>query len=453
VLYDRPSAALRVLLVAENISLRLSGETLLPYYYLEGFRRSGINVRAICHARVRDDLCEDLDPAAFARISFVEDSRAQRWLYRIGKRLPYRIDDLVFNQLIHILTQIRMRAAVKRLVRNHEIDVVFEPAPIAPKALNFLSGLPVPLVIGPMSGAMDLPPAFRDMEGPLVRAAIGLSRAAAALLHHVVRGKINAAALIVGNEQTRRALPRGVKGKIHHVAESGVDLERWEPRVYTEEAPDRPVRFIFCSRFVDWKGIRYLVEAFLPLAREGGVQLDLVGDGELFETIAQQVAAAGVGDAVRLHGRLALPDYIRLLRDTDVYVTPSLRECGGIAMLEAMAIGLPVIGINWGGAAQYTSAACAILVDPVSKPALVTGLTGAMRRLAASYSLRRSMGEAARRHIVEADLGWQSKADRVADILRQVVQHRRAPPAKAAAPPQRREAAEAAPDPIPSSIR
>jgi glycosyltransferase involved in cell wall biosynthesis len=423
-----PAASLRVLLVAENISLRLSGETLVPYYYLEGFRKSGIEAWAICHARVREALREDLDAAMFARVSFVEDSWIQRALYAIGQWFPYRIEDLIFNQLIHVVTQLRIRVAVQRLIADHHIDVVFEPAPIAPKALSFLYGLSAPVVIGPMSGGMDLPPAFQDMESPGVRRAIGAARSLASRLHAVVRGKPRAAALIVANEQTREALPPNVHGKIHMLFESGVEIARWEPRAYSDLVPTKPVRFIFCSRFVDWKGIRYLVDAFLPLARDGGVQLDLVGDGELFDEIARQIALSGVSDAIQLHGRLALEDYTALLRETDVYVTPSLRECGGMAMLEAMAIGLPVIGVDWGGAAQYTTTDCAILVAPTSKSALVDGLTAAMRQLAGSYALRRTLGEGARQHVIDTDLSWQSKADQVAEILREtVVQHRCAP--------------------------
>lgn len=417
-----PAAPLRVLLVAENITARWSGETLVPWYYLRDLSAAGCTVHAICHARVRDDLRADLPADAFARIAFVEDSATQRLLFSIGRRLPYRIGDLIFDQLIHVVTQWQMRGQVRRLVGENGIDVVFQPAPIAPKALSFLSRVGAPVVIGPMSGGMDLPPAFRFMEGPVVRAAIRCGRMGAALLHQAVPAKRRAAALIVANERTRAALPPRVRSAIHVMVESGVDLHRWEPRHYGAAPRDGPVRFVFCGRFVDWKGIGYLVDAFAALLATGvAARLDLVGDGELFDSIAARVDAAGIGDAVTLHGRLSLDGYADLLRRSDVYVTPSLRECGGMAMLEAMALSLPVVGVQWGGAAQYTDAASALLVPPTSPAALVAGLSDAMRRLAESYSLRRAMGEAARRRVVEADMDWRARAERIATILRNVV--------------------------------
>jgi glycogen(starch) synthase len=416
-----PVDGMGVLIVAENISKRLSGETILPYQYLDGLYRSGVRVRAICHARVRDELRSDLPAHLFDRIDFIEDTALQNLLTRIGGHFPYRIDDLIFNQIIHILTQLRMRGTVQQIIEANAIDVIFEPAPIAPKALSFMHGYGVPVVIGPMSGGMELPPAFRKLDGPIVYWAIQAGRGLAELMHQVVRGKLHAQALIVGNNRTRRALPRGVRGEIFEVMESGVDVNYLTAKDYNSARTDGLVAFIFCSRFVDWKGIKYLVKAFAPLAREGGVRLHLVGDGELFGDIAKLIDAEGISDHVVLHGRVPSEHYMELLRRTDVYVTPSLRECGGMAMMEAMAVGLPVISLRWGGGAQYANDNCAFFIEPGSEFAVIHGLTAAMRQLARSPDQRRRMGLAARQRIIDAELSWDAKVGKIADILGKVV--------------------------------
>jgi glycosyltransferase involved in cell wall biosynthesis len=211
-----------------------------------------------------------------------------------------------------------------------------------------------------------------------------------------------------------------VSGRIYEVVESGVDLDRWPPKTYPAEAPDGTVRFVFCGRLVDWKGAQYLVKAFAPLAREGGVHLDLIGDGELFEVIRKQVAAEDIGYAIRMHGRIPLERCIDLMQRADVYVMPSLRECGGLALLEAMAIGLPIVACNWMGPAEYLDATCAILVAPASEQALVDGFTTAMRKLAASAELRRALGEGARKRVHSGYFGWGKKTSRVLEILEDV---------------------------------
>ncbi|WP_022681614.1 glycosyltransferase family 4 protein [Sphingobium bisphenolivorans] len=424
----RPEAGrLNILLVAENVSRNLSGETILPYYYLQHFLALGHDVRVICHERVRDQLKKELDFATFARFSFVKDSLLQKLLFRIGRAFPHRVDDLVFNQLIQLLTQLRMRRVAREQLSREPVDVIFQPAPIAVKAVSGMHRLGAPVVIGPMSGGMDLPPAFRRMDGPLVRLAIAGARGATGLLHRLIPGKRAAAMLLVANERTRAALPSGIKGCVREVMESAVDLGRFLPRS-ADPALNGPMSFIFCGRFVDWKGIGYLVRAFAPLAREGGVRLDLIGDGELVGEIERLVAAEGIGDSVVMHGRVPLERYMEMLHHAGAYVAPTLRECGGIAMMEAMATGVPVIATDWGGAAQYASRDCAILVPPTSEAEFVAGLTAAMRRLAEDAELRRRLGEAGRLHLEQQGHDWAVKARDVAEILQEVAVPRRASP-------------------------
>ncbi|WP_395334460.1 glycosyltransferase family 4 protein [Novosphingobium sp. BL-8H] len=422
---DGDDAMLNILMIAENISRNLSGETILPYYYLTHFLAQGHEVRVICHERVREQLKTELDAATFARFAFVKDSLLQKALHRVSGLFPHRVADLVFNQLIQVLTQLRMRGLARARVAAGSVDVVFQPAPIAVKAVSSMYNLGVPVVIGPMSGGMDLPPAFRRLDGPLVRLAISGSRSATGLLHRLIPGKRNAAVLLVANKRTRAALPIHTTGEVREVMESAVDLGRWQPRS-SDPALGGPMSFIFCGRFVDWKGISLLVKAFAPLARTGNVRLDLVGDGELFAEIEHLIEDEGIARNVVLHGRVPLERYIELLHDAGAFVSPSLRECGGIAMMEAMAIGVPVIATDWGGAAQYASRDCAILVPPSSQADFVDGLTAAMRHLASSPELRRDLGRAGRHHLEREGHDWAVKARTVAEILGDVSRPRQA---------------------------
>jgi len=412
---------MNILLAAENISLLRSGETSIPWYYIREFTRAGHQVSVICHARVRSEIASSFDLDACELIEYVEDTWLQRALFRIGKTFPYRIEDLIFGQLIQSFTQIRMRRVAHQVVTSKPIDVVFQPIPISPRVPSFLYGLGVPVVIGPMCGDLELPPAFRHMDGAVVNGAIQIGRCVSSLLHSVIPGKLCAAALLVGNQRTARALPKRTRALIFEVVESGVDLERWEPKDYFGQQTSGLVRYVFCGRLVDWKGCQYLVQAFLPLARAGTAHLDIIGDGELIQEISRQVEVSGIGHAVTIHGRLSLEDTIALMRDSDVYVMPSLRECGGLALLEAMCLGLPIIAANWMGPAEYLTQECAILVDVGSESEFVFGLTEAMKKLAASQDLRREMGVAARQRVFAGEFGWRKKAQRVLDVMGVVV--------------------------------
>jgi glycosyltransferase involved in cell wall biosynthesis len=99
-------------------------------------------------------------------------------------------------------------------------------------------------------------------------------------------------------------------------------------------------------------------------------------------------------------------------------VLPSLLECGGAVVLEAMACGTPVIATKWGGPADYVDSASGILIEPASKESLVEGLTDAMRKLAWSYELRQNMGSAGQSRVRQY-FDWERKVDQMIEIYHQ----------------------------------
>lgn len=413
---------MRVLINAENASMRMSGETSIPLYYFNRLRERHIDVWMVCHSRVRQELRELFpNDEDFQKIQFVEDSWLQAALYRLGHLFPHRIDDLIIGQLIHILTQMKARSIAKQMIQEFSLDLVFEPAPIAPKAVSFMYDMGVPVVLGPLCGGLTLPPAFRYMDSRFTRWSIHSGRLLSLVLHRLIPGKLKADVLLVGNQRTAKVLPTGYQGQVHEVVESGVDLALWQPIDYAELAPGQPVRFVFFGRFVDWKGLQFLVKAFKPVAERTNSVLELIGDGELFEATKEQVASLNLQDRVNFHGRLPLATAAELIRNCHVYMAPALRECGGCALLEAMAMGLPVIAANWAGPGEYVQPTCGVLVDPTSEKEFVDGLSNAMIKLAESPELRKQMGQASQQRVRSNYFDWDSKVDRVVEIFKDVV--------------------------------
>jgi glycosyltransferase involved in cell wall biosynthesis len=411
---------LRVLIVSENISMQMGGESSLPYYYAKLFSQRGAEVWMACHERVEDELRAAL-PELQHRMQFVRDTGSQKAVFHYGKYLPYRIRDMFISQGIHFSTQKRIRAIAVELARAGKIDVVLEPAPITPKGLSFMYNVGVPVVIGPLCGGMNFPPAFADFDSVVTRASMSVGRYMSQLANFLVPGKLKADVLLVANRSTWNALPAGHHGRVVRLFESGVDLDLWKPVASDAGRNDGTVHFAFSGRFVDWKGVKYLVLAFArALAEEPRCRLDLIGGGELEGEIRATIEQNNLGAAVCLHGWVQRQAAAQIIRESDVFVMPSLRECGGTAILEALALGKPVITTNWGGPADYVDPSCGILIDPDSKQGFIDGLAAAMVRLARSPELRQSLGEAGKARVRKDDLDWNSKADRLLNVLGEV---------------------------------
>jgi len=89
------------------------------------------------------------------------------------------------------------------------------------------------------------------------------------------------------------------------------------------------------------KRFRQLLDAIAPTLERGRRELVIVGDGPLRTSLAQQAEALGVTDLVHLTG--PRPDVAALLSAMDVLVSPSRDETFGMAVLEGIGAGLPVV--------------------------------------------------------------------------------------------------------------
>ena len=238
-------------------------------------------------------------------------------------------------------------------------------------------------------------------------------------------GKRRAAVLLVANERTRRGLPRGGSAEVRTLVENGVDLDLWR---VADHAPrgDRPARFVFLGRLIALKAVDLLLEALARVDVEPAPVLEIIGDGPMRPSLEAQAAALGLGDRIRFVGWQPQDELAGRLREADALVMPSLRDCGGAVVLEAMACGLPVVATRWGGPADYVDDSCGILVPPESREALTAGLAGAMARLAADPALAESLGRAGRER-VERLFDWEAKVDQILEVYRRVADGRPAP--------------------------
>lgn len=417
---------LRVLIVAENASDSFGGEAALPLRYFKLLRDRGIPAWLITHARVRDELARTI-PDDLDRIHFIEDSRLHRWLWRIGRNLEPRLEYVSTGFLSRLVTQRAQRRVARELVKQHDIHVVHQPTPVSAREPSLLTNLDAPVVIGPMKADTDYPPAFRNEESLLTRMAIGFGRASAGWLNRIFPGKRQASILLVANTESRTAL-NGTNARVFDLPENGVDTKIWRPS--RSETTDTAVcRFVYVGRLIRSKGIDLFLRAFADVAAKGyQISGHIVGDGPLHAKLREQAAAAGIlgsepNESGKIHfaGWQSADDVATLLVTQDCLVLPTLLESGGAVLLEAMAVGLPVIATKWGGPAEYVDETCGILVAPDSRQSLVAGLADAMERLAGNPDLRRRMGKAGRRKI-ERFYTWDTKIDRILDFYREAVQ-------------------------------
>jgi glycosyltransferase involved in cell wall biosynthesis len=411
---------MRICIVAEHASASFGGEAILPVHYFRLLRSLGVESWLVVHTRTRAELA-DLFPGDFDRILFVPDLWIHKLLFFLSRFLPRRLSEATLGLLNQLITQFCQRSLVRRLIREQRIDVIHQPIPVAPRFPSVLFGLDVPVVIGPLNGGMDYPPAFRSAESWFSRVAIGTARLFVNAANTLLPGKRRADVVLVANERTRQALPSGIQGEVIELVENGIDFAVWQGAIGDAESAtpeDDTPRFVFLGRLVDWKALDVVIQALeeVPSAR-----LEVIGDGPMAETWKLLARELGVEDRVHFAGWLPQLECAVRLRSATALVLPSIYECGGAVVLEAMAMSKPVIATRWGGPADYLNAGCGMLIEPESRPALVAGFAEAMRKLIESPELAKAMGAAGRERAIR-DFDWQRKIHKVIRIYRALVE-------------------------------
>jgi colanic acid/amylovoran biosynthesis glycosyltransferase len=175
----------------------------------------------------------------------------------------------------------------------------------------------------------------------------------------------------------------------------GVDTARFveSPR---RLAPGEPVRFIGVGRMVEKKGFDDAIAAFAAMrarADAPAATLTLIGDGETRGALGAQAARLGLGEAVRFTGLLPHAKVAEELKRAHAFVLPSKTSASGdmegipVALMEAMAQGLPVVATRHSGTPELVEHGASGLLcaegDRAALTANMIQLAGAPARWAA----------------------------------------------------------------------
>lgn len=139
----------------------------------------------------------------------------------------------------------------------------------------------------------------------------------------------------------------------------GIDTGRFRPLAGARAKENGRVQFATACRFTPKKGVHVLIDAFARAVRAGvDGELTLAGGGPLARAYARQAQELRVADRVRFPGFVSAPELPRFLASQDVFVLASVTAADGdkegtpTVLMEAQAMGLPVVATRHGGIAD-----------------------------------------------------------------------------------------------------
>lgn len=128
----------------------------------------------------------------------------------------------------------------------------------------------------------------------------------------------------------------------YRVVHNWIDTEKYI--ITTSKIESATVKLLFLGWIVAEKGVYELIDAIAALHQKGyNIELNLGGNGDAFEAVAQRIKQYHLEEVVQLKGWVKGAQKSNLLANTDIFVLPTHFEGFPNALVEAMASGLPIV--------------------------------------------------------------------------------------------------------------
>jgi 1,2-diacylglycerol 3-alpha-glucosyltransferase len=284
----------------------------------------------------------------------------------------------------------RYRRSAKALLRTMDLVHVHHPFISGRLALNYCRPLNIPIVFTNHT-RYDL---YAQAYMPILPEEISAS-----FLQSYLPPFCTAVDLVVspspGMADVLRKL--GVTSPIE-VVPNGVTLEHYRQPCKDCRLEfgfgDQDILLIFSGRLGPEKNIDFLLRAFAGVAETmENVHLLIIGGGPERENLEKLAIESGIKDRVNFFGMLSYEQVPRSLAMSDIFVTASVTEVHPLSVIEAMASGLPALGIHSVGVGDIIEDGRTGFLASPNQAAFAAKLT----RLCLDQGLRRKMGQAARK--------------------------------------------------------
>lgn len=326
--------------------------------------------------------------------------------------------------LYYLIWQIKAFFIAKKLCKKNQYELFHHVTFNNDWMPSFIGAfLPLPFIWGPMGGGQKVPRSFKRTIHWKNRINQNLRLAGQWFWRNTWfrrRCVKKALAILVCNTDTEDKIKTDEK-KLFFYPVNGISSEELKvlPDILEEESP--MFKIIYAGRLDAIKGINLGLEAFHIFSKKNPKSFfKIIGDGPEKERLSNLAKTLNIQDKVELIPWMEREELLEQLRSSDVLLFPSFRDGGGQVVIEAMACGKPVIGINVGGPGFHIKKEWGIKIEPKNPEYTIQEMAKALEILYIDEDLRKNMGDAGRRRAEEFYL-WERLGDHLQQIYEDVL--------------------------------
>jgi glycosyltransferase involved in cell wall biosynthesis len=274
----------------------------------------------------------------------------QRWRSRPGGKPLY-----------YVLWQWFAARQLRRQYPTLPFDVVHHVTYVSARYPSFMGSLGIPFFFGPVSGGEAVPPRLRSGFSAAQRWREWLRDLSNFLVPFdpLMRHTFRQADRILVTRDTLSLVPQRWRQKCELSLAIGLSNSYLSGAKGKRKYNVRSPQLLYVGRPLDWKGLHIALGALALIRRSyPGLRFVIVGKASATSKLTQLSEKLGLADIVQWVGWKTQTELEGHYRSADLLLFPSLRDSGGMVVLEALAHGVPVLCTDLGGPGLIVDETC-----------------------------------------------------------------------------------------------
>ena len=299
------------------------------------------------------------------------------------------------------LWHLRVLKVARQLHARRPFSLVHQVSYCGFREPGYCWKLDVPFVWGPIGGTQNVPWRFLN-QFSLLGAMKEACRSVANMLQlrfgrRVGQALRAASKVFVANREIQASFQQARNVQLPCQLEIGIDQNAGPYACEPRDLRDirQPLRILWAGRLENWKALPLLLKVVAKLPKDLAVEVRLLGSG------TQERSLKSLAQRLRIEDRLdwvSLPDCGSRgehYRWADVFAFTSLRDTSGTGLLESLAAGVPIVGVNHQGARDIMTEDCAVPISVKNPQQVIADMGSAFVKLAGDPHLLQRLSDGA----------------------------------------------------------
>lgn len=302
---------------------------------------------------------------------------------------------------------------VNKIIKSEKIDYTMHLTFGSIWMPTFLPLFRIPFIWGPVGGGDCEPTSFLKVlpfKQRIIQTMRYVISALSILNPFVLIPAARASVILCRTPNSANVIPTCFQRKTKVILETAMEPHIFKFKRISCNKGNKKIRLITTGRLLPNKNILTAVRSLRYIPTNHQLELVIVGSGYQKCIIEREAKESHHDGNVIIIDEMPRQDVLKLLETSDIFLFPSLREGGSWSLMEAMAIGLPVVCLNYAGMAITTDDSCAIRLPVTNPEQMPKDMAKAIIRLIENPELRKQMGDAGRKRIMEV-FNWEAKGE------------------------------------------